>query len=39
MKTITALTFATIGMHTENSYIAIGCIAIVLVLIYKEFKK
>lgn len=39
MKTITALTFATIGMHTDNAYIALVCAAIVLILITKQFKK
>lgn len=39
MKAITSIIFATIGMHTENAYIALVCAAIVLILISKQLKK
>lgn len=39
MKAITSIVFGTIGMHTDNAYISLGCAAIVLILIAKQFKK
>lgn len=39
MKAIISIVFGTIGMHTENAYIALGCVAIVLILIAKKLKK
>lgn len=39
MKAIISIIFGTIGMHTDNAYIALGCVAIVLILIAKQFKK
>lgn len=39
MKATTSIIFATIGMHTENAYIALGCATVVLILMTREFKK
>lgn len=39
MKAIISIIFGTIGMHTDNAYIALGCAAIVLILISKQLKK
>lgn len=39
MKATTSIIFATIGMHTENAYIALGCATVVLILIFKKLGK